>query len=491
MRFTRRELIGAGMAGLAANGIALTPKAGKPKKAKNIVFCVADGMGVATLSMADQFQRITNGHHSYWAQLMGQPDVVNALQETRSLNSVVTDSSAASSAWGSGRHIWNGQVNMYPDGTKLRTIANLMHSAGVKCGLVTTTTITHATPAGFAAQRLQRDMEEGIAEDYLAESVEVIMGGGEKFLSSTSRKDKRDLYADFAKAGYSVAKRKDELAKVRSGKVLGVFSLSHLPFTVDRDNDLALIASVPTLAEMAAKAISLLKGSRNGFLLQIEGGKVDHGNHANDIAAAIYDQIAFEAAVEVAVDFARQDGETLVVITADHATGGPALNGDGKEYIDSTAGLKTLAKMKASYTPLLAEMGPAASPSRVREVVEARLGIQLTADEGAMVSEAIAGTWRTGGSKFERSVNSALGIVLGNHNCVQWTSGNHTSDHVLVTAFGPGADALAGLTENIKIFDLLLAHKGLKWSNPTMSFDDAARYYEKLRGTEEEAMHWE
>lgn len=491
MRFTRRELIGAGMAGLAANGIALTPKGGKPKKAKNIIFCVADGMGIATLSMADQFQKIHHDRSSYWAQLMEQPDVVNALQETRSLNSLVTDSSAASSAWGSGRHIWNGQVNMYPDGTKLRPIANLMHSVGVRCGLVTTTTITHATPAGFVAQRMQRDMEPGIAEDYLTERVEVVMGGGDKFLSASSRPDKRDLYADFAKAGYSVVKHKDELAKVPGGKVLGVFSVSHLPFTVDRDNDPALIASVPTLAEMAAKAISLLKGSRNGFLLQIEGGKVDHGNHANDLAAAVYDQIAFEEAVKVAIDFARQDGETLVIITADHATGGPALNGDGKEYIDSTAGLKTLSKMKASYTPLLAEIGLAASPTRVREVVEARLGIQLSADEGAMVSEAIAGKWRPGGSKFERSVNSALGIVLGNHSRVQWTSGNHTSDHVMVTALGPGSEAFSGLTVNIKMFDLMLAHKGLKWSNPTMSFADAARHYEKLRGMEEEAMHWE
>lgn len=491
MRFTRRELIGAGIAGLAANGLPLPPSA-KPKKAKNIIFCVADGMGIATLSMADQFQKIHHGRSSYWAQLLDQPDVVNALQETRSLNSLVTDSSAASSAWGSGRHIWNGQVNMFPDGTKLRTIANLMHSVGVRCGFVTTTTITHATPAGFGAQRMQRDMEEGIAEDYLAEGIEVIMGGGDKFLSATARKDKRDLYADFARAGYSVVRHKDELAKVRGGKVLGVFGLSHLPFTVDRDNDPALIASVPTLAEMAARAISLLKGSRNGFLLQIEGGKVDHGNHANDLAAAVYDQIAFEEAVRVAVEFARKDGETLVVITADHATGGPALNGDGKEYIDSTAGLKTLARMRASYTPLIAEMGLSASPARVREVVEARLGIQLTADEGAMISEAIAGKWRTGGSKFERSVNSALGIVLGNHSRVQWTGGNHTSDHVLVTALGPGSEAFAGLTENIRMFDLMLAHKDLKWSNPTMSFADAAQHYEKIRGqVAREALHWE
>lgn len=491
MRFTRRDVLTAGAAGLAAQGLSLTSASkSRPKRAKNIIFCVSDGMAMSVLTMADQYQRITRGERSYWASLIEQGDVVNALQETHSLNSLVTDSSAASSAWGCGRHIWNGQVNMYPDGTKLRTLSNLMHSVGVRCGLVTTTTVTHATPAGFAAQRMQRDMEEGIVEDYLTEGVEVVFGGGDKFLSPTIRKDKRDMYAEFAKAGYSVAKSRDEMMGLRSGKAIGIFSNSHLPFTVDRDNDPKLMAAVPTLAEMSAKALDLLKGSRSGFLLQIEGGKVDHAAHANDLAGMIHDQIAFEEAIKVAIDFARKDGETLVVITSDHATGGPALNGDGHEYIEATDGLRMLAGMKSSYSPMLAQIGKPATASKVREVVEARLGIKLSQDESAMIAEAVAENWRPGVSKLERSVNSALGIVLGNHTRVQWTSNNHTSDHVLVTALGPGSEAFAGLTENIKMFDLMLAHKDLRWSNPTMSFGDAARHYAKIRDSKEEETHW-
>src|SRR5688500_9496399 len=153
MKFTRRQLLATGAAGLAGCALAgptkETATKGPAKKAKNIIFCVADGMAAQTMSIGDQFQKLTAGKSSYWAWLMEQDGVVNGLQETRSLSSVVTDSSAASSTWGSGRRIWNGQVNMYPDGTALRTLHDLMHDAGMRTGLVTTTTITHATPAGF------------------------------------------------------------------------------------------------------------------------------------------------------------------------------------------------------------------------------------------------------------------------------------------------------------------------------------------------------
>jgi|GEM_PF-5853748 len=132
-------------------------------------------------------------------------------------------------------------------------------------------------------------------------------------------------------------------------RLLGVFSDGHTPFSVDRNNDPLLQMSVPSLAEMASAAIDRLKSGSNGFLLQIEGGRVDHGGHGNDLAALVYDQIAFEEAVKVAVDFALSNGETLVVITTDHACGGPSLNGAGHEYGDSAAGLRTLTGMKASY----------------------------------------------------------------------------------------------------------------------------------------------
>ncbi|MBX3113977.1 MAG: alkaline phosphatase [Fimbriimonadaceae bacterium] len=485
MKLSRRSLIGAGLTGAAASafgisGIPIIPEH-KPKQVKNIIFCVVDGMAMQTLSMADQLHQMIYGKQSYWAWLMEQDFAVNGLEETRSLSSIVTDSSAASSTWGSGRRIWNGQVNVFPDGTKLRTLTSLMSSAGVKCGLVTTTTMTHATPAGFAVNSMRRDDEPGIAEKYIDAGVSILMGGGDKNFSAEKRKDKKDVYTDYQKSGYKIAKSRDEVMGWRGDKLLGIFSDSHLPFTIDRNNDEALRKSVPTLAEMASIAINNLKDSPNGFLLQIEGGKVDHGGHANDVAAMLYDQLAFEDAVKVAVDFALKDGETLVIITSDHATGGPSLNGAGDEYFDSTAGLHSVMGMKATYGVIQNDLGKTPSDKLVQDVIENRLGFQLKSEEAAAITGALSNKYAFGLSEFQRSFSSTLAMVLGNHSKITWTSGNHTSEHVMLTAVGPGNGFAAGLTKNTTLFDIMLAAKGLKHSNPTMSFEDAKMHYEKLK----------
>ncbi len=488
MKFSRRMLLGGGTAGLLS-GVLESDASAQNKKSggkqpKNIIFCVADGMAMATLTMANYYQQITAGHPSYWTTLLDAEYAVNGLQNTRSLNSLVTDSAAASSAWGSGRHIWNGQINAFPDKTELRTLASLMQEAGVRTGLVTTTTITHATPSGFAISCIDRDLEGLIAEKHLQSGVDVLMGGGNKFFSPLLRPDKRDLYADFTAAGYTVVKtRQDLLGLDRPKKILGVFHDSHMPFTVDHIHSPELLATRPTLAEMAQGALTQLQHAPKGFLLQIEGGKVDHGGHSNDLAALLYDQMAFEDAVKVAVEFALKDRETLVIVTTDHATGGPALNGAGLEYIDSTDGLKTLSGMKASYEPIFAAFGAHPTQTLVRDVIHDKLSIALTKEEADAVVSAVNGASPFAVSTFYKGPQATLAIVLGNYSKVTWTSQNHTSDHVLVTAIGPGKEFVAGLNPNVRFFDRILATKGLKWSNPKMSFEEAIPYYQKLKAS--------
>lgn len=425
MSISRRGLFGAGAAGILASAglpVAAENKKLSGKRPKNIIFCVADGMAMSTVTMSNYYQQIMMGHPSYWATLLNEEYVVNGLQSTRSLNSLVTDSAAASSSWGSGRHIWNGQLNTFPDGTELRTLASLMQEAGVRTGLVTTTTITHATPSGFAINCPDRDLEGLIAEKYLKSGVSVLMGGGNKFFAPDLRPDKLNLYGDFERAGYEVVQNRDALMKLKSGKapnkILGIFNDSHMPFTVDHQNSPNLKATRPTLAEMASIAIDTLKSSPKGFLLQIEGGKVDHGGHANDLAALLYDQMAFEDAVKVAVDFALKDKETLVIITADHATGGPALNGDGPEYIDSTDGLKRLSGMKASYETLFKALGKTPTAAQICDNVNAMLGIAITPDEAQAVADAAQGKSPFALSTFYKGPQATLSIILGNYTKV-------------------------------------------------------------------------
>lgn len=477
---SRRSLIGFGTAGLLSPNLSRLFDA-LPARPKNIIFCVADGMALQVPSIVDYYQQQVYGKRSYWAWLQEQPFARTALQETRSLSSIVTDSAAASSAWGSGRRTWNGMLNMYPDKTKLDTLTSIMSGSGVRCGLVTTTTMTHATPAGFAIHNIARGQEAQIAESYLASGVSVLLGGGNKFFAGDKRPDKTDLYDKFLSAGFKVCKRGDELVASPNGKLLGIFSDSHVPYAIDRDNDPNLPAQVPTLAAMVKVAIDSLKGGKNGFLLQVEGGKVDHAAHANDVSGMIFDQIAFEEAVKVAVDFALADKETLVIITSDHATGGPSLNGDGPEYFDSTKGLKSLSNMKASVTSVIDSLSKESTLAQVKDKFVEKLGVELTADETATVTDALTGGAPMKNMKFLNSKSGVVGAVLGNHCKVTWTSGNHTCEHVMVTAIGPGSELIKGVVPNVAFFELMLGLKGLKHENPKMSFEDAQAHYQKLK----------
>lgn len=478
MSLSRRSVLGLGALGASTFAVPMWTQGGqKPKKkAKNIIFCVSDGMSMGVPTMADYLSQILHGKNSYWAWLLRQDFAVNGLQETRSLNSVVTDSSAAASAWGCGRRIWNGQVNMFPDDTKLRTLTQLMTAHNVRCGLVTTATITHATPAGFCVNAPKRDDQDFIATQYLTSGVDVLLGGGQRYFDATLRPDKRDLFADFAAAGYTVVKDRSGMTGLRASKILGLFSKSHEPYAVDHMNDPELEAKVPTLAEMSKVAIDNLKGSTNGFLLQIEGAKIDHGAHGNDLAATLFDQIAFEEAVKVAVEFALEDGETLVVITSDHGNANPGLNGAGAEYIDSTGGLARVAEMRATYEKMGQIVG--ADAAKWPDVIKDQLGIALKSEEAAALA-ALKSPYAT--SIFYGNKSSTMAILLGNYTKVTWTSGNHTSDHVLVTAIGPGAEQFGGLTENTSYFDWILAHKDIRHSNPKMTFERAKELYDQKK----------
>jgi alkaline phosphatase len=488
MKVSRRSVLGSGVLGLGALPTLLSakpagvPQLTKEKPPKNIIFMVADGMADQVPAMATQFRMLTEGKPSTWQELMGQDYAVNGLQDTASLNSLVTDSAAASTSWGSGRRIWNGMLNMYPDGTKLKTLVQIMSENKVRCGLVTTTRITHATPAGFAVNNLVRDNEDEIAADYMRSGVEVLMGGGNAFFSPDKRKDKRNLYAEYATAGFHVVRDKTAMdAWDGQGKFLGIYADQHIPYTIDRRNDPALDAVVPTLAAMTKKAIEALKGSSNGFLLQVEGGKVDHGGHANDLAGMLYDQMEFEDAVRVAVEFALADGETLVVITADHATGGPSLNGAGDEYSDSTAGLLTVQNMKCSYEVLSAHAKDAKTAADFQDLVLENLGLKLTTEEADAIVATKAGKSPFALNPFQRGLTSVMGVVFGNYSKVQWTSGNHTSEWVLVTAVGPQSSWFHGVHRNQTFFDMMLATKGLQHENPTMDLATAKPLYEEMQ----------
>lgn len=435
----------------------------KPRK---IIHLVADGMSVGTLTCSDQLSHMLRQRGLTWLQLCSRPEINSAFVNMRSLNSIVTDSSAASSSWGSGARVVNGALNVLPDGHSLLTLYQLFDQAGWRRGLVTTTEITHATPAGFAINNPKRDNAEEIAVQYLDRRVDVLLGGGSKFFESSKRKDKRNLAEDFKKAGYVTMKSLSELDSAStSSRWLGVFDESHVPFTLDHVHSEKDLKRIPTLAHMTRRALDNLRQSDH-FILQVEGGKVDHACHNCDAAAAFRDMIAFDQAIDVCLDFQNEHPDTLIVVTTDHGTGNPCLNGMGKEYGSSAKLLANLLRIKQSFPNILKKLGTPDNAKWTQDVIGDLTGYKLSAQKAAQFT---AFLHKKGQTVYDdlNSASTQLGQLLGNYTGVGWSGSMHTSDYVPLLALGPGSNRFRGFIQNTDVFKNYLALASIDFQNRT------------------------
>ena len=472
-RFSRREFLKTGaLSGLAVGGSALgfAPRKVERKSsygdAKNVIFLVVDGMSAGTLAMADLVKQAQYGEKTNWIKLYeSDREYHRGLMDMASLNSIVTGSASAASSWGSGHRINNGAVNWGPNDEQYKTICEIFRDADKATGLVTTTRITHATPSGFGINMPQRGMEDAIAVQYSERNYDVLMGGGDRHFSADRRSDGNDVYGTFSQNGYSVVKTKRELNRAsKNNKLLGIFDDSHLPYTVDHKTLPELQRNVPTLAEMTHEALDRLERKPNGFILQIEGGRVDHAAHGNCPSGLIYDQIAFDDAIKTVMDFTDGRDDTLVIITTDHGNANPGLSGLGSGYGASPHMLATLHDYKHSFEWMYGELdfhwSDAAvedhiTVNRVREVIEYATNTRITEDEAIMAFQAFKGEFR---APFRNRQGTAgvLSGILANYNGVYFISTSHTADYVEIAAWGPGSDRIPTFVRNTALFDLMV-----------------------------------
>ncbi|MBI2844636.1 MAG: alkaline phosphatase [Armatimonadetes bacterium] len=280
---------------------------------KNIILMIGDGMGLAHVAAA---RTVSVGPGGRLA--MDAMPVVGFVT-THSVNALITDSAAAATAYATGVKTNNGVIGQAPDGRRLKSLLEVARELGKSTGLVTTTSITDATPASFAAHIDSRSKQAEIAGQLLASRVDVLLGGGRDFFASgAGRPDGRNLLRVAAARGYTVVGTTEELDAADGPKLLGLFA----------PGNLVPEASAPPLSVLTAKAIKTLSQSRHGFFLMVEGGLIDIYSHRNDLDQMVDQLLEFDRAAAVALDFARQDKETLVVITADHETGGLTLLAD-------------------------------------------------------------------------------------------------------------------------------------------------------------------
>ncbi len=476
------------------------------QKPRRIIHLVADGMSMGTLTCADHFSQLVRGRGLTWLELCKRPGAQMAWMNMRSLNSLVTDSSAAASSWGCGTRVINGMVNQLGDETPLKTLYELFKEAGWKRALVSTAEITHATPAGFAACVNDREKGSIIAAQYLEREVDLLLGGGQKFFDAKYRKDKRDLLADFRRAGYVVMDSLTELeAAPANQRWLGTFDRSHLPFMLDQMHNPKTQAKVPTLPAMTRAALKWLEKEPR-FILQVEGGRVDHGVHNNDAAAAMREQIAFDEALDLCVEFQKQEPDTLLVITTDHGNANLGLNGMGLEYGQSLWMFAKMQNVRSSFAEMLKPLKrrPAvepektenaeelekarekamtqaekdrekarkkkeeenvATPTEIVEIIEAGTGYKLPYRKAELLALCLAKRGEAIYDMFKEDV-CALGQAMANYLGIAFTGNAHTADYVPLMALGPGAERFRGFIQNTEVFYNYLALADIDFRNP-------------------------
>ncbi len=281
-------------------------------QAKNIIFLIGDGMGLQQM-------------HAAWNVNGGTLPIKRVshvgLQTTHSANQYITDSAASGTALACGEKTNNGAIGVDTALNDLESILKVAERYGMATGLVATAAITHATPAAFIANEASRNNYEAIAADFLKTDIDLFIGGGLDHF--TKREDGRDLTEILRNNGYTVTSGQDAYLDHVSGKLAAFTAAVHNPGMPDGREDM--------LPRATEKALEILSQDEDGFFVMIEGSQIDWGGHANDQNYVVTETLDFFKAVELALDFAEKDGETLVVVTADHETGGMVvLNADDK-----------------------------------------------------------------------------------------------------------------------------------------------------------------
>ena len=375
------------------------------KQAKYVFYFIGDGMGFSHISLTEGYKATAEAKIGNEPLCFSQFPVMG-MATSYSANKYITCSSAAGTALATGSKTNNGMLGTAPDSSNLTAISYKIHNAGFPVGITTSVTIDHATPGSFFANSSARSDYYSIGEQ-LATSGFEFFGGGGFYGAKDKREAEKSLYDLAAENGYSIAYGVDEYAKAKERAKAADGSQKMILFQKmeKRNNDLPYVLEREEgdleLPQVVGKAIDFLDNSK-GFFLMVEGGKIDWAAHANDLSGTIFEMLDFDQAIAVAYEFYKKHPEeTLIVVTADHETGGVTL-GRKKGYVYDLSVVK--------------KAGQAA--------------------EGTDVSN-----YMNDISKDSLSVVAKIG----------WTTTSHTGGAVPVFAVGAGSQMFAGRQDNTDI----------------------------------------
>ena len=436
-------------------------------QAKYVFYFIGDGMGVNQVNGTEMYRAELQKGRIGVEPLTFTQFPVGTMATTFSATNSVTDSSAAGTALATGAKTYNGAIGMDDQKNTLQTVAEKAKKAGKRVGVTTSVSVDHATPAAFYAHQPNRSMYYEIATDLPKANFDFYAGAG--FLKPTTTFDKKEapsVFPMFEEAGYTIARGyNDYKAKAGNAKKMILIQeesadQSCLPYAIDREEDDL------TLAQITESAIDFLtKGNNKGFFLMVEGGKIDWACHGNDAATTFHEVMDMDEAVKIAYEFYKKHPkETLIVVTADHETGGIAL-GTGKYALN----LKALEHQKVSseklskkISDLRKEKDNHVAWEDVKALLSEELGLwgelPISWEQEKKLRDEYEKSFVKNKVEFAESLYAKTEPmaakakeVIDEIAMVSWASGNHSAGYVPVFAIGAGSDLFIGKMDNTEI----------------------------------------
>ena len=432
-------------------------------QAKYVFYFIGDGMGINQVNIAEVYLSAMNGERGSASLLMtGFP--VASMAATFSADADVTDSAAAGTALATGKKTKNGYIGVDPDVNSLETIAEKAKKAGKKVGITSTVPVNHATPAAFFGHQKDRNMYYEISRDMIKSEFDFLAGAGlynrDKYYDKS---DAPDIFPLIEQAGYTISKGYDDF-KANAGKSKKVLlfhknweATDGIPYAIDRTDDLSL----KQITEAAIDV--LMRDNKKGFFLMLEGGRIDWAGHANDAATNIKEVIDMDEAIKVAYEFYKKyPKETLIVVTADHETGGITA-GKGSMQINVLQHQKlSIDKLTARIHELYQSKNGRVSWEDAKNLLTETMGfwkdVPINWENEKILRDAYEQTLAKRRDVTERNLYSENALlatkaiqVLNGIARIGWATGSHSADFVPVFAIGAGQNLFTGKMDNTDI----------------------------------------
>lgn len=417
--------------------------ANEKSKAKNVIMMIADGMSTEGITLA----RHTKGDN------LAIDEISVGCVITSWANGPITDSAPGGTVYAAGEKTNNKYIGTSVNDTPMASILEGAESVGKATGIVATSEITHATPGDFTAHTSNRKYYNQILQQQINQDMEVVLGGGfnkpSGFSSEVSTDEFNSYYEEqvnnIKEEGFDFITTKDELTSYDGDKLWGSFADADLKYDFDRQSDNDNVQ--PSLAEMTTKAIEVLNKDEDGFFLMVEGSKVDWAAHANNTVGIVSDILAFDEAVKAAVEFAKADGNTVVVVTTDHGNSGITIGStyyneniesyDKATYTNTTDLLKNATITEERFN----EIASGKSDEEIKALAKKYYGIDLNDEELAIV-------------KAEQWEGRQVGIreVIARRVGIGYTTGGHTGEQVYLGVYSPSnVELLEGVVDNTEV----------------------------------------